>query len=230
MTALSLSRAVPAPVWLLLGSLAVLCSSALADPTLAPRDLIKGTTDQLVTALQISRDEIRRNPELARKLADDLVLPHVDFALIARRVLGRHWRKASRAQRDRFTREFSEFLTNVYVTAMVTYADEIVSLAKDIRYPPVRWSPGDERANVRMLVTMSSGAKAEVIYRMRLKQGGWKIHDVTILGVSFTLTYRNDFSREIERAGLDVLIERLAARNERKRQAWRAAPERLPEG
>ncbi len=209
---------------------AVVVSPVLADPLQRPGEVIKGTTDRLVTALQLSREEIRRNPELARKLADDIVLPYVDFALIARRVLGRHWRGASREQRDRFTREFSEFLTNVYVTAMVKYADEIVSRSKDIRFPPDRWSPGDKHANVRMHVSLATGARAEVVYRMRWHRGGWKIHDVTILGVSFTLTYRTNFAREISQTGLDNLIDRLAARNQLNHRASRPLPDGLPEG
>ncbi len=215
---------------LLAAGLLLLAPLAFADPTLAPRDLIKMTTEQLVTALQVSREDIRRNPELAWRLADDIVLPHIDFRLISRRVLGKHWRTANAQQRERFTREFSEFLTNVYVTAMVTYADDIVSLAKDIKYPPVHWSPGKRRADVRMLVKMSTGARAEVVYRMRWHNGEWKIHDVTILGVSFTLTYRNDFSREVARAGLDTLIDRLAARNRQTRQTSQTASKNAPEG
>ena len=210
--------------------LTLLAPTALADPAMAPKELIKGTTEQLVTALQVSRDEIRRNPALARKLADDIVLPHVDFPLISRRVLGKYWRTATDEQRERFTREFSEFLTNVYVTAMVTYADEIVSLASGIRYPPVRWSPGEKRASVRTLVTMATGAQAEVVYRVRWHKGAWKIHDVTILGVSFTLTYRTDFAREIAHAGLDNLIEQLAARNRQNRLSARPVRDSPPEG
>ncbi len=204
-------------------------SPVLADPVQTPGEVIKGTTEQLVTALQVSREEIRRNPALARKLADDIVLPYVDFVLISRRVLGRHWRKASREQKVRFTREFSEFLTNVYVTAMVKYADEIVSRARDIRYPPDRWLPGEKHANVRMQVRLASGARADVVYRMRWHRGGWKIHDVTILGASFTLTYRTSFAREISQAGLDNLIERLAARNRQNHRASRPAQD-MPEG
>ena len=219
-----------APVRVLLFLLTAAAWPASAEPSMAPRDLVKGITEDLVTALQVSRDEIRRNPALARRLADDIVLPHVDLSLIARRVLGRHWRTASVAQRRRFTHEFSEFLINVYVTAMVTYADEIVSMADGIRYPAVRLAPEDKRASVRTLIAMASGAQAEVVYRLHRRRGGWKIHDVTILGVSFTLTYRNDFSRQIARSGLDHLIEQLAARNRKTKRASRPAPDSLPEG
>ena len=81
-----------------------------------------------------------------------------------------------------------------------------------------------------MHVSLATGARAEVVYRMRWHRGGWKIHDVTILGVSFTLTYRNSFAREISQAGLDNLIDRLAARNRRNRRASRPAHDGLPEG
>ena len=226
----ALYQGLSAPVKVLLCLMTMSAPPAFAEPNMSPRDLVKGITQDLVTALQVSRDEIRRNPALARKLADDIVLPHVDLSLIARRVLGRHWRTASAAQRRRFTHEFSEFLINIYVTAMVTYADEIVSLADGIRYPAVRLAPEDKRASVRTLISMAAGGQAEVVYRLHRRRGSWKIHDVTILGVSFTLTYRNDFSRQIARSGLDHLIEQLAARNRKTKRASRPAGETLPEG
>ncbi len=211
--------------WLLLGAVLWVPYSGLAESNQSPREFIKVTTEQLISALQVSRDEIRRRPELARQLADDIVLPYVDFSAISRGVLGKHWRRASPEQRKKFTREFKEFLTNAYVAAMVTYVDDIVSLADDIRYPPVRWRPGQTHASVRTLLRLKNGSQAEVVYRMRFKEGRWRIRDVTILGVSFTLTYRTGFSRDIQQGGLDNLIERLAVRNRQNSLDARVASE-----
>lgn len=179
----------------------------------SPRALVMGVTDQMLTALKVSGDDIKRNPALARRLVEKRVLHMIDFPRIARGVLGKHWRRAGPAQRERFTREFTEFLINIYVTAMVTYVDDIVSVSDDIHFPPIHWSPGQTRAKVRMIVSLKAGPPAEVVYRMNRDAQGWKIYDVTVLGVSFTATYRQNFSAEIARGGLDALIMRLAARN-----------------
>jgi len=202
-------RTLGAFVFLLLGPAA---QAATAD---SPRALVMGVTDQMLTALKVSGDDIKRNPALARRMVENRVLPLIDFPRIARGVLGKHWRRANPEQRERFTREFTEFLINLYVTAMVTYVDDIVSVSDDIHFPPIHWSPGETRAKVRMLVRLKAGGAAEVVYRMDRNAQGWRIYDVTVLGVSFTATYRQNFSAEIARGGLDALIARLAARNRR---------------
>lgn len=204
----------PGP-WRTLGAFVFLLLSPAAQAATpdSPRTLIMGVTGQMLTALKVSGDEIKQNPSLARRLVENRVLPLIDFPRIARGVLGKHWRRADPAQRERFAQEFKEFLIRLYVAAMVSYVDDIVSVSDDIHFPPIRWSPGETRARVRMVVRLKTGGSAEVAYRMYHNTQGWKIYDVTVLGVSFLATYRQNFSGEIASRGLDALIARLAAHN-----------------
>ncbi len=179
----------------------------------SPRGVIMERSEQLITALQENVKEINHDPALARRLAEEIILPLVDFPRIARRVLGRHWSDATREQREDFNREFRNFLAHVFVAAMMNYARDIITYAKDVLYPPIPWLPADSQATVRMRVKLKGGLKAMVGYRMHLGGGDWKIHDVTIAGISFASTYRSSFHSEIVKHGLDGLIGRLVERN-----------------
>jgi phospholipid transport system substrate-binding protein len=203
---------------LLLG-LVLLTAACRADPGVSPRALVMKATRDMMTALVVSGDRIQSNPALAHRLAEQLVVPLVDFRGISRQALGKHWRDATAEQRERFTEAFRTFLLNLYVTAMVTYTEEIVSVSKDIDFPPIHWAPSQQRASVPMVIRLRNGARAELNYRMNSYSGSWKIHDVTIIGISFASTYRSSFSEEVRAHGLDGLIGRLEAKNQETRAA-----------
>ncbi|HEX2243642.1 MAG TPA: ABC transporter substrate-binding protein, partial [Gammaproteobacteria bacterium] len=48
-----------------------------------------------------------------------------------------------------------------------------------------------------------------VNYSFRFTDGQWKAYDMTIDGLSLVKNFRTSFDNEIERNGLDALIERL---------------------
>jgi phospholipid transport system substrate-binding protein len=183
-----------------------------AEPEPSPRELIMRATERLVDALQENRQAIRKNRAIAREIADEVAMPLIDFPGIARGVLGSHWRAASQEQRARFTQAFRRFLESVYVTAMAIYADEIISHAKNISYPPLQMRDGSREAVVRTLIRLRGGLKVEVNYIMHRVGGYWKVHDVSVLGISLAKIYRTTFAREIRRRGLDGLIAELETR------------------
>lgn len=196
---------------LLCSVLLVLATSAAAAGS--ARDLVVTTTQALVQGLRAQRARITRDQAAAYRLADQTVIPHIDFRGAARRVLGQYWRDASEAQRTRFTAEFRTLLRRSYVTAMVNYVEQILAHADNVRYPPSRSREEGNNAVVTMLIRLQGGPEVTVEYRLVLADAQWKIFDVQIEGVSLALTYRSTFVAEIQRRGIDGLIDQLAARN-----------------
>ena len=195
---------------LLAGALAFAILAAPAAER-SPRDLIAAACDRLLGTLVVSGDAVRADPRLAWQLASETVLPFVDFERVGRRVLGKHWRTASPAQRSAYQQAFRAYASHFLVTAMVTYSEAMASYADRVSFPPIRWRPGDDQATVRMLVRLAGGLSAEVTYRMHLVAGEWRVWDVTLEGLSLVLMYRDSFAQEITRYGLDGFIERLVA-------------------
>ncbi len=193
--------------------IALSCLGKVAAAVEPPQLLVIQATKNLVSELRTNGDAIRTTPRLAFELANEDIIPLIDFPAIARGVLGRHWRSASPEQRRRFTHEFRAFIINLYLTAMVTYSREIVSTAESFKYPSSRWLRGKTTATVHMEFKLKGAAPIDVGYRMHWKEGAWKIYDVHVLGLSLLAIYRNNFASEIKRHGLDGLLERLAAKN-----------------
>lgn len=188
---------------------------AVAESAPSARELVIGTSEQLVAALQEDQAAIKQDIGKAYELAEETVMPHLDFPRITRWVLGKHWRTATDQQRERLTSEFRTLLTRSYVSAMVTYVDQILQHADNVEFPLNRSRQDEDSAAVTMLIRQESGQPVAVQYQMYLSDTGWKIYDVQVEGISLALTYRSTFSQEIARDGIDGLIATLAERNQK---------------
>lgn len=174
--------------------------------------LIVTNTMKLLEELKKHNGEIKKNPDIAYNLVNDIVLPHVDFRRIGQLVLGKYWRRATEEQRDRFSNEFRNFLVRTYVTAMVEFSDQIISHANNVSYLPFR-NNDPEDVTVRMEIKLADRPPVSVNYSLYLKDSNWLIYDLSIEGISLATTYRSTFASEIRRNGLEFLINKLAARN-----------------
>lgn len=201
-------------VLMLLAAIVSVSWVSAADDLIDPQTLVASAASQLVASLQRHIESVKHDDDLAHELANEAVVVHLDFRKIARLVLGKYWREAHPDQRRRFQEEFRKYLTKIYVSAMVSYADEIVSHADGISYLPVRYRQNGSAATVRSRLSLRTGEDIAVDYRLHHGEDGWKIYDVVIEGVSLVTTYRSSIAAEITRGGLDQVIDDLARKTQ----------------
>ncbi len=181
--------------------------------------MLESVTEEIVQVLERERDAVQREPVHLFEVVEQVLLPHVDMDVLSRYVLGKYWRTANEAQRDRFRREFKDFLVRFYVSAMLddlTGIDEFLANSKKmIKYLPVSVDDSTRKTTVRAEVNMSNGGpKIPVSFNLFLNaEGKWMLYDVNVDGISLVTNYRSSFAAEIKRDGLDALLDRLAERN-----------------
>jgi phospholipid transport system substrate-binding protein len=185
-------------------------ASAQTPGLLPPQQVIEDGSDRLREVLRSDRELLKRDPAYVFRLVDQEFLPHVDFDRVASLALGKYWRAATPDQRKAFQDEFKRFLIRSYSFAI----DELSEW--DIRYAPLRMSPGDKEVVVRTEVMRSGGTPVAANYSMHLRAGRWQVYDVTIEGVSLISNYRSGFAQTIRSKGLDGLIAELAQRNQER--------------
>jgi phospholipid transport system substrate-binding protein len=190
----------------LLFGLALNTAVAVAD-TSAPEALVRETSDRMLTVLKEQHAVIKAEPQRLYELVDDIVLPHFDFERMSRWVLGKHWKRATPEQQQRFVSEFRTLLVRTYGTALLDYTD------LKINYLPLRMAEGSEDVTVRTEVMQPGRQPIPINYSMFHRADGWKVYDVAIDGISLVSNYRTDFSNQISTAGIDALIQRLVERN-----------------
>ena len=168
-----------------------------------PGLLIESAAQAMLRDLDAHRAEYRKDPAKVNTLVDQILLPHFDTEYSARLVLGRHWNTATAEQRQRFVNSFYHSLLNSYGTALLDFTDDRLKVL------PYKGDPAATSATVRTLVRKSDGGAVAVNYSLHRTDKGWKAWDVTIEGISYVKSFRDDFGAEIEQNGVESLIARL---------------------
>jgi phospholipid transport system substrate-binding protein len=171
-----------------------------------PQELVKQTTDQTLSRLQHDRAALQQNPDGIYDLVKEIITPHFDFIRISAWALGKHWRTASKEQKLRFITAFRTLLVKTYGVVLLDYTDQ------ELRYLPLRDDPASGDVTVRTEVIQPNGEAVSINYRLYLKNGAWKVYDISVEGVSLVTNFRTSFATEIKQAGLDSLIQRLEAK------------------
>ena len=175
-----------------------------------PQTLIKTTSDRMQKALKENKATIEKNPSFVYGLVDKILLPNFDFSKMSKLALGKNWRKASTAQRERFIGEFRLLLVRTYSIAMLEFTDG------DIIFLPFRGDLAKKKVKVKMEIARPNGPSIPMALSMYLsKQKKWMVYDVKIDGISLVTNYRSTFATEIRNDGMDKLIENLSTRNQK---------------
>jgi len=182
-------------------------STAKSTAQLGPDELVRAVTDDVLNAIKNDKQLAAGDKQKALKLAEEKVLPHIDFAEATRLAVGRSWSQASPEQKKRLVEEFRRMLVRTYSSAISTYEGQTMKVL------PVRMKPGDTEVTVRNQYIRAGGKPVQLDYAMHKTGSGWKIYDIVVEGVSLVLTYRSEFDAVVKQDGIDGLIKRLGQKN-----------------
>jgi phospholipid transport system substrate-binding protein len=191
--------------WVL--ALGALFAFSVCAQEMKPDELVKRVTDDVLAAVKSDKQLAAGDKQKALKLAEEKVLPHIDFEEATRLAVGRSWREASPEQRKKLTDEFRRMLVRTYSSAISAYEGQTMKVQ------PVRMKPDDTDVTVHNQYIRPGGKPVQLDYQMRKTPGGWKIYDIIVEGVSLVLTYRSEFDAVVRQQGVDGLIKRLAEKN-----------------
>ena len=121
-------------------------------------------------------------------------------------LLGRQWKEATTAQRERFKTVLGAMLMSTY-TQTLAQAGGIQIEVLDAKH-----GKRAGRATVPAMVKLEGGRELRLVYKMREREGGWKIYDMALDGVSLLKTYRPTMHSTLKRDGMDGLIQSMEAR------------------
>ncbi len=191
----------------ILAAAAFPAAGQIVSQELGPDELVRKVTSEVLEAIQSDKQLQAGDRRKALALAEEKILPLVDFREAARLAVGRSWNGATPAQQDELTKQFRSLLVRIYSNAIGVYRGQTM------RVQPVKMAPGATQVSVRNQYVSPGRPPTSVEYAMHKTPSGWKIYDITVEGVSLVLTYRGEFDQVVREAGIDGLIKRLAERN-----------------
>jgi phospholipid transport system substrate-binding protein len=186
---------------ILLGALLAWAAPAVHANT--PNEVIEEAVELLTEGLDTRRDELAGDDTALRDFIDGILLPRFDRDFAAAAVLGKHWREADDAQKQRFIDAFYESL-------LQRYADGVVEFDMDrVEILPYKGDAKKRTTVVRTQVRRDDGSKIPVDYTLVNREDRWRMFDVKIEGVSYVINFRKELESEIRATSLEAVIQRL---------------------
>jgi phospholipid transport system substrate-binding protein len=173
----------------------------------APDALVKRLSYEILEIIKSDKELKAGNPRRVQEVVASKLLPHLNFRKTTSITVGRHWREATPEQQEQLTEEFRNLLIYTYSGALSQVGDQKLEIR------PLRGSLSDDDVEVRTYVIQSGREPVEVNYRLEKTQEGWKIYDVSVFGAWLTEAYKNTFSAEVSRGGIEGLLRTLQQKN-----------------
>lgn len=187
---------------LFLGCLILFSMASFAEPSSQDAHrLVAEKIDDLLVAIQTTKSEKALNDEQKIALVDKQLGEVVDFKRIARRVMAKHFRGASKEQKQRFLNVFKSSLLNTYAKGLWEFNNYKVNVL------PLKEGKQTERnTQVSIEVVTSSGQVFPVTQSLFYdkKNSQWMVQNVIINGINMGLLFREQFSRLVAQSNGDI--------------------------
>ncbi len=185
----------------LMAFLALLPMQIMAEE-MGPRDVVKAAVDGVIDVLKARKDQsvlASEDRDAIRKAVDG----YFDFAEMAKRALGKPWRRLNDEQKAEFVNSFRELLERTYGNRLSDYHDQKVEYGKVIVKKRIAVVDSD---------VVDADKRTPVRYKLVHKDAGWGVYDIKIEGISMISTYRTDFGASVNKHGIDGFLSELKDR------------------
>ena len=114
--------------FLLLFSCSLAAQTAFASED--PRTIVETAAKEMTSRLITDKDKVSNQEYYLEQLVNELLLPVVDHKFMAKRVLGKHWKKTSSSQKQQFTEAFKHKVIRTYAGAFKAF-NGVLQINKD---------------------------------------------------------------------------------------------------
>lgn len=130
-----------------------------------------------------------------------VLLRHLSFGTMTRRAVGPGWRQFTPDQQSKAVGLFSTLIIRSYTNKFTPGEHPVINYK-------AATSPAAGRVDVPTSMVYR-GSHYMVTYRME-KEGGWKVTDVVIEGVSLIANYRTQLDSQFKKGGASAVLSSLA--------------------
>lgn len=196
---------------LIISLLALLASAVVSAQEADTRDpvtIIEETTAHILTSLEERRDEYTENPAMLRDMVNNDLLPLIDTEYSARLILGPAGRGVEPQQLSDFSDAMSSVLLNRYADGLINFRS-----GEQIEVLPMKGKNSEKMTRVRTRLKLEKGGFVPIDYAFRKTPSGWKAFDVTVEGISYVITFRNQISPQVKQYGIEKVTEDIRTGN-----------------
>lgn len=171
---------------------------------------IQGLGDKAILSLT---DQKLARPIREKRLRE-ILTEGFDLPTIGKFAMGRYWKTATEAERKEYLGLFEKMVVQTYTSRFEEYSGEVFKVLGSM---PV----GTDDILVASQILPKDGPALSVDWRVRMKDGKYKVIDAMVEGISMSVTQRSDFASVIDSGGgkVEALIETLRKRSKSSKGA-----------
>lgn len=186
----------------------VVCLIGMFFSTLAlaqsPVPMLESSAQQIIQTLKQNQASLKQNHQLVFQAIERYLLPCVDVDGMSRSVLGRTaWNKASSLEKKEFTQAFTQLVIRTYASPLAEYSGETV------KFLPFKEVADARFTRVNSIISRPNGQRIPLSYNLILKQGQWKVYDLSVEGVSLLQSFRSQFGQVLQHSSMQDLITQM---------------------
>jgi phospholipid transport system substrate-binding protein len=173
----------------------------------SPYTVLKSTGTNLFSRISSNQQAIKQSPDVLRDIIEEELMPSMDYHYASYRVLGKHLRKISKAQREDFVIAMRSYLVKTYAGALARYKNQ------QVIFEPEKPTKGKRIIGIKTQIIEQGAPTINVVFQMRKnkKTGQWKAFDLTVEGISLLSTKQAELNKRITELGIDKVTSDLLA-------------------
>jgi len=183
--------------------------------TLGPLQQVQQSTDKLLAILKDPQLKVPERKAERREKIFAAINERFNFADMSQRTLARHWAARTPAEREEYTKLFTELLRNTYLSKIEGYAGE------QVQYKAERIE--GSYARVEVLIVTTKNIEVPLEYSLKKYDDEWLVYDVAVEGVRLVNNYRTQFASMLNSMSYPKFVEKLRAKVA-ETEAGEAAP------
>jgi len=162
-----------------------------------PRSVIESTITKMLDILEQREDKSAISTQ-DRAAIRQTIAGKFDYRSMAKRSLGRPWKKLDETDREHFTSVFRDLLERSYGNRLSAYKGQKVIFAEaEIK---------NNKARVKSTI-IDGSRETPVEYRLHQSKNGWQVYDIRIEGTSMVRTFYQDFKSTLDSGGYPKLVK-----------------------
>ena len=172
----------------------------------SPYVLMQQASDKLFADIKSNQATIKKDPNYLRTIVRNDLLPYVQVNYAGSLVLGSHFKSTTPEQREKFFKEFSDFIEQAYAQVLTAYTDQ------NIQIEPAKEVGDKNLVSIRVNIVQNGGQapiKLDFKWRKNSKTGEWQAYDMVAEGVSMVVTKQNEWSGILRQQGIEALTAQI---------------------
>lgn len=176
-----------------------------------PYLMIKKVAGKTFERFANEQQAIQADPNILKNIVREELMPYINYKYSAFKVIGKHLKKTTDAERRAFVPVFREYLVTSYAQVFTLYDNQ------EVEFAPAK-SFVDKKivaVNTRVLMTGRDDIDVSFKVRKNRKTNEWKAFDMVAEGVSLLDSKQAELGSIIRQKGLPYVTEMLKKKSDR---------------